>query len=186
MRLSEFAGLLWDDIDEEKQIIRIKPNDVKTGVKTGDSYRLVKPFANVWHHIKEWRGDASGSRFAFPRPSNGKTWFTIYKKRARCVALSHYLQDELKRKNYEPNDKVALRLRHWWSTTMHEKGVRPIRVGDGRPFGGHGSRTLSRARASGLIGPNRKRIAKLLSKWNLVVPVSTRIARLQFLERRWR
>ena len=121
VRLSELAGLKWDDIDFTAKIIRIKPNEIKTSVKTHDSRRLIKPFGNVWTILKEWKDLGAGKGFVFVRPSNGQHWFEMYKGEARCIALTHFLRDELERRKVKVFDKPAKRLRAFWSTQMAAK-----------------------------------------------------------------
>ena len=123
------------------RLLRIRPNDVKTGMKTHDSNRIVKPFGNVWPILEEWKKANEGKRFVFNRPSNGKTWFTVYKGEPRCVALSHFMQDELKRRKFTPHKEVARRLRRFWSTKMNEKGYGQYESA----MAGHSKETAERA-----------------------------------------
>jgi|SRR5579862_486086 len=146
LRLSEMAGLFWTDIDFKARIIRIQPNEIRPGIKTTDSKRLVKPFANVWEELEEWR-KTNPDNLAFPRASDKRratdplhgTWFALYKGKPRVEALSHFLSDELKRRGAKEYNKPQLRLRHFWSTTMEEKGYGALES----IMGGHSKQTAA-------------------------------------------
>ena len=127
LRLSEAAGLRWKDINFTDQTIRVMANEHKGNVKTSDSYRLIKPFPNLWPYLTDWQTSGETDEILFPH-MNDKTKMYFHKlhggSESKCP-LTKVLSRKLKKLKVS-GSKFALRLRRWYSTTMYEMGYGAI------------------------------------------------------------
>ncbi|MCY3018556.1 MAG: hypothetical protein NTW87_05940 [Planctomycetota bacterium] len=76
LRLAEAAALEWDRLDFQKGIIKVRPTALYPQLKSFMSARDVKPFAELWDHLTEYRKSARHSVLVFDHPLAGSpTWF---------------------------------------------------------------------------------------------------------------
>jgi integrase len=135
LRLSEAAGLLWEDIDFKKKLIRVRSNDVHPGLKTDSSHRPIRPIPNFWKVLAKFRKAVPGDRLVFERKeSKSGSWFDMFHGKPRCIELSKSLADVLE--SYDATGgEYARRLRRWWETTMRKNGYTELAAF----MGGHSS-----------------------------------------------
>ena len=92
MRLREALHLTWERVDLETGIVTLRPQDVKTGSKTGKG-RSFKLSENAWERLKKRRQWISGP-YVFPAPNNWKK----PKQRSRPVQQTGHAWREAKKR----------------------------------------------------------------------------------------
>jgi integrase len=137
-RLADAAALDWTAIDWKEKIIRVRPSVTYPDLKSVMSERDVKPFENIWKWLRAWKNETGGKGLLFPRVSprdnRGKkneqaqaaTWFRTYRGKPSAADLSGALYDRLNvgcEKDAPKFKETALRLRHFWETSMRERGL---------------------------------------------------------------
>ncbi len=121
LRLSEAAGLEWDCIDFEAGLIRIRTTSIHTALKSEMSHRDVRPFAEIWPILRDYKRAARHKKIVFDRVhETDETWFKMYKGKARVISLPKRLSEVLSKR--VTGGEIALRLRRFWETTMRSKG----------------------------------------------------------------
>lgn len=121
LRLSEAAGLEWDCIDFEAGLIHVRATGIHAELKSEMSHRDVRPFAEVWPVLREYKGLARHKKIVFDRVhETDETWFKLYKGKARVISLPKRLSEVLSKR--VTGGETALRLRRFWETTMRSKG----------------------------------------------------------------
>lgn len=121
LRVSEAAGLRWKDVSFADGTLKVRANPMKTDTKTEISYRLAKPFENVWTYLKKLKAEKRSEEFVFPKYDDAKKmWFHQQKLVVKCT-LPKVIKDEVDAAG-GTGKAYALSMRRWWSTTMQEKG----------------------------------------------------------------
>ena len=124
-RVSECASLMWDRIDAETKIVSVLESDVKADLKNEHSFRAIRPFKELWPILTEYKASLATppvtESLAFPRPSNGKSWFLASGK------INHFtrgLTRALIRAGMSEDDaeEPGRRARRYWETRMRSIG----------------------------------------------------------------
>lgn len=143
MRLSEFAGLTWDDVDLENRTISVnhtlgyyfrddvgKSEFVWGDVKSKSSKRIIPISENVFEALKMQR--KMQEEIEMPMPSiNGKTGFCFYSGSGKFISeqrINHIIEDVIKLHNAERPEIPLPRfsahtLRHTFATRLCEANV---------------------------------------------------------------
>ena len=135
-RLAESASLEWDRIADG--IIAVRATEIYPELKSAMSERDVRPFDDLFPWLEKLKAERGGVGLLFPRvnarrprrkkakTAQAKTWFRMVKDKPNAGDLSGALADALnkaKPKDAPKFEKSALRLRHFWETSMRERGL---------------------------------------------------------------
>lgn len=121
LRPSDLARLKWNDIDEKNGIITIREDATKT-----EQARFVKPFPNVWKHLKAYKEIAFTSEpdeIAFTRPNSADTWLIGGEDKNEDGSGQNCLSDWIKKQPVTKDiTEPSRKLRRWYQTRMEELG----------------------------------------------------------------
>jgi len=154
LRLGEAASLEWTMLDWKKKIIRLRSSSQYPKLKNAISERDVAPFANCWRWLQAHKKTASHETLVFPRLwrwtegeakktkyAENETWFDDRDGSARCVNLPRVFGEEMEaaRPKGSKTDlrQPALRLRHFWVTSLYSTGNGQLDA----VMGGHSAET---------------------------------------------